>query len=418
MSNKFDKNTSFGDKFNLFKDTWFQNGFYEPSQEVISVKDMISTPNAAEWMPRIVEEAVREPAEPNLMIPALLDNVQYNGAAKITLGAIGSLVAFDIGEGEEYPEQSLNIAPGSMTIATGKSGLAFKFTDEMLRDSVYDVINLHLRAGAAALARRKEFKGFDYINSMGVTLFDNVSPTTSIFGVCTGRGMSGAGNGSCRMEDLLKAYAHLMIQGYVPDTILMHPLAWSIWMTDPMLQAVVKNTGMGSWFQPHNMPKSALPWKSSSQGGAGINSGYGAYVPAGNAASATATDPIKLDQNLQSAAVIPSYFPHPLRVLVSSYAPYHKNNQTVDIQIFDSRNLGALLIRQGVTSDRWEDLSTDITKVKMKEEYGFQIYEDGLAIGVIRNVPIKPNYISGPVQPTISTSGSLEDIVATTAISF
>lgn len=417
MHKKFDSTSAFADNFDLYLDTWMNNGRYEPTQDILTVKDMITTSNASEWLPQIVENVVREPVEPNLIIPMLLDNVAYDGSSKITFGSIGSLVAFDIPEGGEYPEQSLQIGPGAMTVTTGKVGLSFKFAEEMIRDAKFDVINMHLRAGAAALARKKEVKGMNFISSMGVTLFDNVRPTTSAFGPCTGRGISGAGNGSCRMEDLMKAYAHIMIQGYVPDTILIHPLAWAMWMSDPLLQTIVKNTGMGQYFQPHNMPQGARPWRNASQGGMGITSGYGAVVPAGNAASQTPTANLKLDQNLQSAAVIPSYFPHPLRVIVSSFAPYNPSNQTVDIMIFDSSNLGALLVRQGVTSDRWEDLSVDIIKVKMKEEYGFAIYEDGLAIGVLRNVAIKPNEIALPVQPTISSAGSLSDIPINTAIS-
>jgi len=417
MPRKIDHATAFGDSYELFRDTWFANGFNEPTQQQIEFKDIMATPNAQYWMPKVVEEIVREPVEPMLIVPSLLDRIAYTPAARITFPAVGALVAFDLAEGQAYPEQQLNVAPGSITINVGKTGVAFKITEEMQKYSQYDVMNMHIRAARRALDRHKEKKGMDYITGMGVSLFDNKNPTTSVYGTCTGRSITGAGNGSCRMEDLLKAYAHIMMQGYTPDTILMHPLTWSMWMADPLLQTIVKNTGNGSWFQPHNMPKSGLPWANASQNKMGIHGGYGQYTPPDNNASATPTGVDEIDQNLNSAPVIPNYFPHPLKVLVSPFAPFNVHNNSCDIMIFDSSNLGALVVDEDVSIDQWEDMSTDIMKVKLKERYAFAIYEDGLAVGVLKHVPVKANEIALPVTATISAAGSLDELDQTTSIS-
>lgn len=417
MPRKIDHAKAFGDSYELFRDTWFANGFNEPTQQKIEFRDIMATPNAQYWMPKVVEEIVREPVEPMLIVPSLLDRIAYTPAARITFPAVGALVAFDLAEGQAYPEQQLNVAPGSITINVGKTGVAFKITEEMQKYSQYDVMNMHIRAARRALDRHKEKKGMEYITSMGVSLYDNKNPTTSVYGTCTGRSITGAGNGSCRMEDLLKAYAHIMMQGYTPDTILMHPLTWSMWMADPLLQTIVKNTGNGSWFQPHNMPKSGLPWANASQNKMGIHGGYGQYTPPDNNASATPTSVSEIDQNLESAPVIPSYFPHPLRVLVSPFAPFNVSNNSCDIMIFDSSNLGALVVDEDVSIDQWEDMSTDIMKVKLKERYAFAIYEDGLAIGVLKNIPVKANEIALPVTATISAAGSLDELDQTTSIS-
>jgi hypothetical protein len=414
---KVNNEKAFGDKYELFRDTWFNNGFNAPTQTQMSFNDLMATSNSNYWMPKVIEEIVREPVEPMLIIPGLLDRISYTPAARITFPAIGALVAFDLAEGMAYPEQTLNVAPGSVTINVGKTGLAFKITEEMRKYSQFDVINMHIRAARRALDRHKEKKGFDFISGLGVTLFDNKTPTESVYGTCTGRSITGAGNGSCRMEDLLKAYAHIMMQGYTPDTILMHPLTWSMWMADPLLQHIVKSGGGGSWFQPHSIPKSGQPWANASQSKQGIPGGYGQYTPGGNAASETATTTVEIDQNLKSAPVIPSYFPHPLRVLVSPFLTFNVNNATCDIIICDSNNLGALVVDEEVSMDQWEDLSTDIVKVKLKERYAFAIYEDGLAVGVLRNVPIKANEIALPVTATISAAGSLSELTTTTAIS-
>jgi len=421
MGRAFDPQKAFGDKYELFRDTWHSNGFNVPTQAKVDFKDLLATPSANIWMPKVIEEIVREPVEPMLIVPSLLDRIAYTPAARITFPAMGAMTAFDLAEGQSFPEQSLNVAPGSITINVGKTGIMFKITEEMQKYSQYDVMNMHIRAGRRGPDRHKEKKGMTYISAMGVTLFDNINPTESVYGTCTGRSMSGAGNGSCRMEDLLKAYSHVMMQGYTPDTILLHPLAWSMWMADPLLQAIVKNTGNGQWFQPRNMPQQGRPWDASNQSKMGMPGGYGQYTPGGNAAGETATSPqnaSEFDQNLQSAAVIPSYFPYPLKVLVSSFVPYDEERETTDIIIFDSSNLGALVVDSDVTLDQWEDMNADILKVKLKERYAFAIYEDGLGIGVLRNVAIKANEIAMPVHPTISAAGSLSELDVTSPISF
>jgi len=417
MGKKFNPNEAFGDNYQLFRDTWMSDGVYAPTGEKVEFADLMATSQANYWMPKVVEEIVREPVEPMLIIPQLLDRIAYTPAARITFPAIGALVAYDLAEGQAYPEQTLNVAPGSITVNVGKTGVAFKITEEMRKYSQYDIINMHIRASRRGLDRHKEKKGMDYVSGMGVTLLDNVNPTESVYGTCTGRDITGAGNGSCRMEDLLKAYSHIMMQGYTPDTILMHPLTWSMWMVDPLLQTIVKNTGNGQWFQPHSMPMQSRPWDAANQAKMGQAGGYGQYTPGENAAGETATAKADIDQNLETSPNVPSYFPYPLRVLVSPFVPYDVNNNTADIMIFDSSNLGALVVDEDVSMDQWEDLSTDIIKIKLKERYAFAIYEDGLAIGVMRNVPIAANEIALPVQPTISSAGTLDELDITAPIS-
>jgi len=421
MGKNFNHEVAFADKYALFRDTWKNNGFNVPTQSKVEFKDLLATPTANIWMPKVIEDIVREPVEPMLIVPSLLDRIAYTPAARITFPALGAMTAFDLAEGQQYPEQSLNVAPGSITINVGKTGIMFKITEEMQKYSQYDVMNMHIRAGRRGLDRHKEKKGMDYISAMGVTLFDNINPTESVYGTCTGRSMTGTGNGSCRMEDLLKAYSHIMMQGYTPDTIMLHPMAWSMWMADPLLQTIAKNTGNGGWFQPSNMPQAGRPWDAANQGKQGMQGGYGSYTPGNNAAGETATDPSnanEFDQNLQSAAVIPGYFPYPLRVLVSPFVPFDEEKEVCDIMIFDSANLGALVVDEDVSIDQWEDMSADIMKVKLKERYAFAMYEDGLAIGVLRNVAVKPNEIALPVQPTISSAGSLDELDVTSAITF
>jgi hypothetical protein len=207
-----------------------------------------------------------------------------------------------------------------------------------------------------------------------------------------------------------------MMQGFMPDTILMHPLTWSIWLTDPVLQTITKNTANGSWFQPHTAPKASTSWDNANQSKLGLSGGF-THTPGGNAGSDTPSGVAEIDQHLKSAPTVPGYFPYPLRVLVSPYVPFNVESQLADIMVFDSSNLGALITKSPLQVDRWDDMFHDIINVKMKEMYGFGIYNDGLGIGVMKNIPITPNAIAFPAVPTISAAGSgYTTIAAGTAI--
>ena len=58
---KFDSDKAFGDKYELFRDTWNAYGFNEPTQSHLEFSDLMATPNATIWMPKVIEEIVREP---------------------------------------------------------------------------------------------------------------------------------------------------------------------------------------------------------------------------------------------------------------------------------------------------------------------------------------------------------------------
>ena len=157
-----------------FEYLWKNNGNLEDGQRV-KLNDALSVPNAPMLMPKVISNIVKEAAEPLLVGTSLLQRINYSYGQTITFPAVGAMVAADIAEGQEYPERSLQMGGATVTASIGKSGVAVKVTDEMIRYSQFDVIGMHLRAAGRALARHKEVKIFNFIRSVGVTCFDNVN---------------------------------------------------------------------------------------------------------------------------------------------------------------------------------------------------------------------------------------------------
>lgn len=407
---------------------WDSNGKNPLEKERVQLKDALSVPNAPLLFPKVISNIVKEAAEPLLVGTSLLSRINYSYGQTITFPAVGALVAADVAEGQEYQERSLAIGGATVTASIGKTGVAIKVTDEMVRYSQYDVIGLHLRAAGRALARHKEMKIFNYIRAMGTVCFDNLTPASSAFGVCTGRDMDGNANGALTMDDLFDSFAQIVTQGFMPNTLLMHPLTWTMFVKDAQLRAFVLANGGGTMFATWSgNPAGRAPWDSSSQGGLGISPGQNIVpgVTGGGAAGGTAVAPHGLTptpalgypQTLTSAPVLPSYLGVPFRIIVSPFVYFDPRRKLTDIYIFDSSELGALIVDEDVTVEEFDDPARDMRKIKLRERYGIAIFHEGQGIGKIANVHVVPNEIAMPVQASIDVSGNLGKIAPNTSLS-
>tara|TARA_Y100000310_G_scaffold328835_1_gene397626 strand:- start:1774 stop:3042 length:1269 start_codon:yes stop_codon:yes gene_type:complete len=407
---------------------WNSNGQDPLSRERVQMTDALSVPNAPLLFPKVISNIVKEAAEPLLVGTSLLTRINYSYGQTITFPAVGAMVAADIGEGMAYPEQNLQMGGATVTATIGKSGLAVKVTDEMIRYSQFDVIGMHLRAAGRALARHKEVKIFNYIRSMGTTVFDNLNPGLSLKGVCTGRDMDGSPNGSVTMDDVFDTFAQVITQGFTPNTILMHPLTWTMFVKDAQLRAFALMSGGGTFFATWSgQPAGGSQWGNSSQGGLGVGSGQN-IVPgqtdggqSGGAASAphalTASELLDHPQTLNSAPVLPSYLGIPFRIIVSPFVPFDPARKLSDVYMFDASELGVLVVDEDVMTEEWDDPKVDIKKIKLRERYAIGLLHEGHAIAKIMNAHIVPNEIAMPVQANIDVSGNLGPVDPGTALS-
>ena len=399
---------------------WRNNG-KDLDGSVVKLTDALSVPNAPMLMPKVISNIVKEAQEPLLVGTSLLQRIDYKYGQTITFPAVGALQAADIAEGMEYPERSLGMGGSSVTANIGKSGIAVKVTEEMLRYSQFDVIGMHLRAAGRALARHKEQKIFNLIRKEGVTVFDNVTPASSLMGVTTGRNLAGAGNGAVTMDDVFDCYAQVITQGFFPNTLLMHPLTWVMFIKDPVLRAFALQNGGGTFFATFSgNPAGRAPWDASSQGGLGVSGGQnilpgqtstGGSAPHGQEASPLAAFP----QTINSAPNLPGYFNVPFRIIVSPFVPYDARRKLTDIYMFDSSELGALIVDEEVMTEEFNDPRVDIKKIKLRERYGLAILNEGKAVAVMKNVHVVPNEIVLPAQANIDVASSTLGPISPTA---
>lgn len=320
-------------------------------------------------IPKVISQFVREAIEPRMVLTDLLQKVRFSGGRHITFPATSGFYAADIPEGGEYPERRLEFA-GEVVAAIGKSGVAVKMTEEMIRYSQFDIMAMHLREAGKALIRHKERKAADSITAAGDTVFDNDGGTPT-----TGRGIDGTANGSFTLDDLLTMWAAAANEGWQPDALLMNPIGWLIFARDPVMRAFGFANGGALWQPLEGQVGAAPQWK---QGGFNILG---------------STSAVANPRELATTQVgVPSQFPFgPLKIIVSPFIGYDAANNATDIHLVDTSQLGYLIEDEAVTTEEFSDPARDIHKVKFRERYAITGTQDNRG-KIARNVVITKGY--------------------------
>jgi hypothetical protein len=384
-------------RLRLMTDIWKNSG-RTPTGERVALKDLLekdaeltlqmrdnfSTDHPL-LIPRVISNIARDAIEPNLVLTPLMTRIQFSAGTYLTFPAWGAMTAADIPEGGEYPERSIDLA-GQVTATIGKSGVAFKVVEEVIRYSQYDVLSAHARAAGRALARHKEVKVANLIVDNGTVLIDNDTsgPKSS-----TGRDPAGSYNGTLTLDDLFWAHAQMVDTGFTPNTFIMHPFAWQIFAQEGIARAFGFINGMSPlmWQMPQGSPGNASQWR---QGNLNQNT----YVSSPQNIASTFTN-------------VPSIFPTTYRIIVSPFMPYNASNDTTTIAMCDSNELGILVVDEEVMTDQWDDPARDITKVKLRERYGLAIQNNGYGVGLLKNIKIAKSYdFSNNIQLSLTGLGN------------
>lgn len=340
-------------------------------------------------IPRVISNMAREAIEPNLALTPLLQRMSFSGGTRVVFPAWGAIHAADIPEGGEYPERTMELA-GQVEATIGKSGVAIKVSEEMVRYAQYDVLGMHIKAAGRALARWKEQKVADLITAdYGNVIIDNTSASVKS---STGRAANGGYNGTLCLDDLFYAYAVMTDRGFVPDTLIMHPLAWQIFAQEGIARAFGFINGMNPlmWQAPQGQRGNAPSWN---MGGLNRNT----YV----------SDPGQLATTFTN---VPSIFPKNFQIVVSPYMPFTASNSTTTLVFAEASELGLLIVDEEVTTDEWEDKARDLRKIKFRERYALAVANDGKGIGVMKGIKIAKSFdfadrISVSVTPADPLSG-------------
>ena len=318
---------------------------YIDSDNRVTIKEAFSSPDAAALFPKVISRTLREAAEPQLLVTPLLSVVRLGKGRSLEFPAVNAIQAAEIPEGQEYPEQALAFAK-QIEGKVSKKGVKLSFTEEVIADSLWDIVGLHVRAAGRAMARLKEQIALSRFKDAATVVFDNSGSSKT-----SGRGINGVANDTVTWDDVVDMAAVLMAEKHIPTDFILHPLMWSVFLKDNVFH----------------------------YGGAAsaVNTSWG-YRPQNADGALNATAPLGLN------------------VLVSPFVSFTaKSGETPaksDIFLIDRNEVGTLLVKDDMSTDQFDDPSRDIRQMKMKERYDIVMLGDGEGITVAKNVSLTRNY--------------------------
>ena len=380
------------------------------NDEHFEIKDVFTSEDLSPFIPAAITKIVREAKEPELLIvPNLFKKVNVKKGRAINVISVDTS-AVEAGEisdfQKDWPIVNINRAATGEQIFFDVSthGLIIQFSDEVIDDSEWDILNLWLEAAGKALARHKEQYAIRLLNEAGKNepIFDNANPSASEKGVTTGLNVAGSYNGSLTLVDLFQMFAYMILRGFTPDTLIMHPLAWAMFVTDPEMKEVV-TVGLNKL--PEGSPAPGWP---TGFGGFGLRT-----KATGNEEGAS---PWVWTLNPWGASfqVKPKGMPVPFKILVSPYmwlgTVGSANEASIvgkpvtHLYMADSSACGALLQKQDVTTTDWKDPLSEIRFLKIWEKWGMAVFQQGKGLVAARNIVIDKNYnFTNVNQVSVST---------------
>jgi hypothetical protein len=319
---------------------------YIDSDNRVTIKEAFASSDAAALFPKVISRTLKEAAEPQLLVTPLLSTVRLGKGRSLEFPAVNAIQAAEIPEGQEYPEQALAFAK-QVEGKVSKKGVKLAFTEEVIADSLWDIVGLHVRAAGRAMARLKEQIALSRFKDAATIVFDNDS---SSYDDTTGRGIDGAFNDTITWDDIVDMAAVLMAENHVPTDFILHPLMWSVFLKDSIFHS-------GS--------------------AAAVNTSWG-YRPQSKEGTLNSTAPMGLN------------------VIVSPFVSFTAKNGATpaksDLFLIDRNEVGTLLVKDDMSTDQFDDPTRDIRSMKMKERYDIVMLGDGEGITVAKNVNLTRNY--------------------------
>lgn len=395
------------------------NGYDPKTEKTITLKDAMDIQNAAFLIPRVMTTMVQEGIEPLLIGTSLLQRIEYEQGMMTVFPAIEPLRAEEVADGADVPFVNINIGGAqSFAVTVKRHGLGLKIHERFVRESTYPWINYWLRLAGNALARHKEEYIFSFITQLGSVVYDNSTSSRltgaavqPIRGTTTGRNYLGVLNGSMTLDDIFDMYAQVMAQGFIPDTLIVHPMTWLMWVKDPVLREFAIQAGGGSFFANWNGSAAVLGNKFYNFMGLGLGQGqqageYKQGVQGGGLTGGQVSKTEGLPQKQASAFDLPNYLGLPFRILVSPFVFYDPVQRLTNIIMCEARNLGALIVQEDPHVKDWQDPRYGLQYMAIEETYGFGILHEAQAVAVAKNIKVRPNEFTLPARTVFNLSDS------------
>lgn len=207
---------------------------------LFSFKESLLSNDASVLFTRAISDVLMQPEETVYIGQDILaQKVTVDAVRSVTFPTMGGIVAGVVAENGTYPERSPNFNMQQIELRVKKYGLQISIGDDVIEDSMWDIFGLMVSAGKSAMRRYKEELIFNEAMQKAHVVFDNASGNPLLYttGLSAGSvSVPGVANGTIQMNDILDMAGAIMGEGYNPDYLAVHPLAWVSLAKDPRLQ--------------------------------------------------------------------------------------------------------------------------------------------------------------------------------------
>jgi hypothetical protein len=323
-----------------------------PGIRKLTVREVLRSDDLTIALPKVISDIMVEPVEPVLVALQYLTKTIPVNSYYYELTQIGALRAQEIGGDQEYPIQYLSADRKAASVQIRKWGVRVAISEQLINDSEWDLIGIHVRAAGAALNRAKEEEYWKLAEDVAHVVFDNDDAAAAH--------TSGLGpdfqtpNYSITIDDFVTLFATLIRNGFNCTDVVSHAFFWEVLARDPELRWV--------WMQ-----------------------GGKAAPPLGDEAAAA--------------------FPFAFQVHLTPFTnPDAGDTSPAKIHIYaiDSSDPVLILQKDPPSTEEWSDPARDIVNFKARERWGMGIGNGGRSMAVAKNVQVVKNY--GPPQTVVISS--------------
>jgi len=84
--------------------------------------------------------------------------------------------------------------------------------------------------------------------------------------------------------------------------------------------------------------------------------------------------------------------PFAFNVQLSPFIPFDKKAKRFDMYVVDKNHVGVLLVKEDLSTEKFDNPARDIYNIKVKERYGIGILYGGRGIAVAKNIALAKSY--------------------------
>lgn len=333
----------------------------------INMQEALTAADASILFRKVIDDQLIRPIEPALVFSGrLAKTITVGNARSVVFPTIGAIRAAEISDTGDWPEAHPGFTEIMTEIKVSKYGIQVPISQDVIADSQWDVVALFLEAARYAMARVKEEKCAEEFSKNSTRVFDNKYDQTTLanqfVAQTTGRNVTGGYNGTLSFKDVVDAIGVLVTNEYNPTDITLHPMMWTVFAKDPILQFLMLQSGQVaqtvSQLGPDNM-RTNIPWA--------FNVNVTPYV------TYNVTDTVKIGADATDATGTTITGP------------------TTDLYISDRNNSLVVLQREPLSVEEFDDPYRDIHRIKCKERFGAGNLNNGLSVTAIKNIVIGDN---------------------------